>query len=118
MKGTILALLMGMLQSSTGYRPLQLYPAILKAAISIMYSLCHITYSYFYLIAYLFIFLAGINANINLSKYFRRRIPPPLSHEENEIFLTGILDKTIGATTEVLEFKSCLQCHTHATASD
>jgi len=38
-KATALATLLGILQSSTGYRPLQLYPAILKAAYSLMYVL-------------------------------------------------------------------------------
>lgn len=36
-KATALATLLGILQSSTGYRPLQLYPATLKAANSLMY---------------------------------------------------------------------------------
>ncbi|KYN02585.1 PREDICTED: maestro heat-like repeat-containing protein family member 1 [Cyphomyrmex costatus] len=36
MKATALATLLGILQSSTGYRPLQLYPAILKAANSLI----------------------------------------------------------------------------------
>ncbi|XP_012526722.2 maestro heat-like repeat-containing protein family member 1 isoform X1 [Monomorium pharaonis] len=35
-KATALATLLGILQSSTGYRPLQLYPAILKAANSLI----------------------------------------------------------------------------------
>lgn len=38
-KATALATLLGILQSSAGYRPLQLYPAILRAANSLMYVL-------------------------------------------------------------------------------
>lgn len=92
MKGSALAILMGMLQSPSGYKPFQLYPAILKAAIALMYPL--FDHSFIYLLLYLL-------EEIYLFEHFHRRIPPALNSEENEIFLSGILDKTIGSTTEV-----------------
>lgn len=64
-KTTALATLLGILQSSSGYRPLQLYPAILKA----------------------------INSLIHIA--------PMLNNEEKQIFLSAILDKTIGASSEI-----------------
>lgn len=65
-KTTALATVLGILQSSAGYRPLQLYPVILRA----------------------------INALI--------RIPPELTNEERETFLSAVLDKTIGASSEIV----------------
>ncbi|KAL0107180.1 hypothetical protein PUN28_015596 [Cardiocondyla obscurior] len=64
-KATALATLLGILQSSTGYRPLQLYPAVLKAANSLIL------------------------------------VSPELNNEEREIFLSAVLDKTIGASSEI-----------------
>jgi len=43
-KTTALATLLGILQTSTGYKPLQLYPAILKAVNSLMYVTFNITF--------------------------------------------------------------------------
>ncbi|EZA49279.1 HEAT repeat-containing protein 7A [Ooceraea biroi] len=65
-KPTALATILGSLQSSAGYRPLQLYPVILKAASALI------------------------------------RIPPELNNEERENFLSAVLDKTIGASSEIV----------------
>lgn len=35
--------------------------------------------------------------------YFYRRISPTLNNEEREIFLSAVLDKTISASSEVIE---------------
>lgn len=64
-RGTSLATLLVLLQSNSGYRPLQIYPGILRAIIALL------------------------------------RIPPALSAEEREILLSTVLDKVIGASTEI-----------------
>ncbi|XP_015183266.1 PREDICTED: maestro heat-like repeat-containing protein family member 1 [Polistes dominula] len=65
-KSNALAILLGILQSSTGYRPLQLYPKVLKTIVSLV------------------------------------RVPPELNSDEKGILLSSILDKVIGASTEVV----------------
>ncbi|XP_046813255.1 maestro heat-like repeat-containing protein family member 1 [Vespa crabro] len=65
-KSSGLAILLGILQTSSGYRPLQLYPKVLKTIVSLV------------------------------------RIPPQLNSEERGIVLSTILDKVIGASTEVI----------------
>lgn len=64
-RSTGLATLLNLLQSHTGYRPLQLYPAILTTIISLL------------------------------------RIPPVLNPDERHAVLSTVLDKVIGASTEV-----------------
>ncbi|KAK2577321.1 hypothetical protein KPH14_003451 [Odynerus spinipes] len=65
-KSSALAILLGILQSSSGYRPLRLYPKVLKTIVSLI------------------------------------RVPPQLNPEEREILLSTILDKVIGASTEIV----------------
>nr|XP_050863894.1 maestro heat-like repeat-containing protein family member 1 [Vespula vulgaris] len=65
-KSSGLAISLGILQTSSGYRPLQLYPKVLKTIVSLI------------------------------------RVPPQLNSEERGIVLSTILDKVIGASTEVV----------------
>ncbi|KAG7209580.1 hypothetical protein KM043_011242 [Ampulex compressa] len=65
-KPNALATLLSILQSPLGYRPLQLYPTILKAAVALV------------------------------------RIPPILNPEDREVFLSSVLDKVIGASSEII----------------
>ncbi|KAI4498116.1 hypothetical protein M0802_006940 [Mischocyttarus mexicanus] len=65
-KSSALAILLKILQTSSGYRPLQLYPKVLKTIVSLV------------------------------------RVPPQLNSEEKGILLSTILDKVIGASTEVV----------------
>lgn len=60
-----LASLLNLLQSHTGYRPLQLYPSLLQTMISLL------------------------------------KIPPILDPEERQTLLSNVLDKIIGASTEI-----------------
>lgn len=91
-KTTALATVLGILQSSAGYRPLQLYPVILRAINALMYANLNLTHSRFFV---------RTQIHISIFNYFRRRIPPELTNEERETFLSAVLDKTIGASSEV-----------------
>ncbi|XP_008560336.1 maestro heat-like repeat-containing protein family member 1 [Microplitis demolitor] len=64
-KGTCLATLLTLLQSHTGYRPIQLYPQLLKTMIALL------------------------------------KVPPELSYDEQQVLMGTVLDKVIGASSEV-----------------
>jgi hypothetical protein len=42
---------------------------------------------------------------IFIFNYFRRRVQPKLCNEERESFLSTVLDKTIGASSEVAKLQ-------------
>lgn len=64
-RASCLASLLNLLQSHSGHRPLQLYPALLDAMISLL------------------------------------RIPPALNSDERSVLLGTVLDKVIGASSEI-----------------